>query len=209
MLKIRLLLVCALVAACLFGIWSWGRRVSPAQAGGWYYYVQPGDSVYLIARKVGLTVSDLDAANGYSLGTLMPNQKVFIPTVSTPVQQSYSRGSNDAELLAHLITAEATGEPYAGQVGVAAVVLNRTQNPLFPKTVSGVIYEPDAFESVSNGLIYSRPVGSQARQAAEAAIGGWDPTGGAIFFFNPSKTSSPYIWSRQILTQIGAHIFAR
>jgi len=197
-------LVLAMITAGLF----LQTRPILAQAGGWDYYVQPGDSLFIIARKVGLTTDEISSANGLASDNIRPDQRLFIPTVTDSYSQSYGRSGNDVELLAQLVTAEATGEPYTGQVAVAAVVLNRTNHPLFPKTVSGVIFEPDAFESVSNGLFFSSASGT-ARQAADAALGGWDPSGGAIFFFNPSKTDSPFIWSREIITQIGDHMFSR
>ncbi|MGE5529883.1 MAG: cell wall hydrolase [Patescibacteria group bacterium] len=206
--RIRLVLPLFLTLACALALYLLQPRAVQSQAGGWYYYVQPGDTLFLIARKVGLTTNDLRSANGLASDFLRSNERLFIPTVTAPAPQSYGRGSNDAELLAHLITAEATGEPYTGQVAVGAVVLNRVQHPLFPKSVAGVIYEPDAFESVTNGLFWNPP-SNQARQAAENALSGWDPSGGAIFFFNPGKTNSPFIWSRQIITQIGSHIFSR
>ncbi|MGQ9778394.1 MAG: cell wall hydrolase [Bacillota bacterium] len=180
-----------------------------AQANGWYYYVQPGDTLYWIATKVGLDVDTIRAANGLWTDIIHPGQRIFIPVVTAPANQSYSRDGSALELLARLVMAEAGSEPYVGQVAVGAVVMNRVESPLFPNTIAGVIYEPYAFESVSNGLIWSQPPSNSARLAAVNAISGWDPTGGALFFFNPAKTTNPYVWSRVILTQIGNHIFAR
>jgi len=116
---------------------------------------------------------------------------------------------DEVNLISRLIMGEATGEPFAGQVGVGAVVLNRTRHPQFPNTVPGVIYEPGAFESVSNGLIWSGTPSAVHYRAAELALNGWDPTYGALFFWNPAKPVSPWIWTRTILTQIGSHVFAR
>ncbi len=115
---------------------------------------------------------------------------------------------DELDLLSRVIMGEASGEPFTGQVAVAAVILNRTQSPLFPGTVPGVVYEIDAFESVTNGLIWSRPPALEEVRAAELALNGWDPTYGALFFWNPFKPVSPWIWSRQIITQIGNHVFA-
>lgn len=209
MKKIRPFLLLLLVPVCALVVWRTWPHARPVQANGWYYYIQPGDSLFVIARKVGLPISQLRSANGLWTDNLRPNQRIFIPTVTTPTTQSYSRSGNDSELLAMLIMAESGNEPYTGQVAAGAVVLNRVDSPLFPNTVAGVVYEPDAFESVSNGHIYSQPPSNAARQAAESALSGWDPSGGALFFFNPGKTSSPFIWSRQIITQIGDHIFSR
>jgi len=116
---------------------------------------------------------------------------------------------DEVDLLSRVVMGEATGEPFAGQVAVAAVILNRTRSPQFPSTLSGVVYDIDAFESVTNGLIWSRPPADEEVRAAELAINGWDPTGGALFFWNPSKPVSPWIWSRAIITEIGNHVFAR
>ncbi|MGE5551595.1 MAG: cell wall hydrolase [Bacteroidota bacterium] len=209
MKRIRLLSLLLLVTICAFAVWMARPNAQPVQAGGWYYYVQPGDTLFIIARKVGLPLNQLRTANGLWTDSIRPNQRIFIPTATTPTTQSYSRGGNDTELLAMLIMAESGNEPYIGQVAAGAVVLNRVESPLFPNSIAGVIYEPDAFESVSNGHIYSQPPSNSARQAAESALSGWDPSGGALFFFNPAKTSSPFIWSRQIITQIGSHIFSR
>jgi N-acetylmuramoyl-L-alanine amidase len=114
----------------------------------------------------------------------------------------------DLDILAHLVQAEAGGEPYAGKVAVAAVVINRIQSGRFPRTVYGVAFEPDAFECVSNGW-YWNPPSRSAYAAALDALRGWDPSGGALFFFAPAKTANAFIWSRPIITQIGNHIFSR
>lgn len=112
-------------------------------------------------------------------------------------------------LLSRLIAAEARGEPYTGMVGVGAVLLNRVNSGSFPPSVPGVVFQPDAFESVSNGLIWQRePTGEEIR-AAQEALNGWDPTYGALFFWNPYKPVSGWIWTRTIITQIGTHVFAR
>lgn len=117
--------------------------------------------------------------------------------------------SDDFWLMARVITGEAMGEPYTGQVAVGAVILNRTRHPSFPRTISGVIFEPWAFESVTNGLIWARPPTDSAVRAAGDALNGWDPTYGALYFWNPATAVSPWVWSRQIITQIGKHVFAR
>lgn len=116
------------------------------------------------------------------------------------------RGSHSYMLLARLINGEARGEPYVGQVAVGAVILNRTRHPRFPNTVSGVVYQPRAFESVARGQIWT-PVKRSSYRAAQAALSGWDPSGGAIYFWNPSKPVSRWIWSRRIISRIGRHVF--
>jgi N-acetylmuramoyl-L-alanine amidase len=116
--------------------------------------------------------------------------------------------NSDINLLARLVSAEAKGEPYRGQIAVAAVVLNRVKSPLFPNTIPDVIYQPGAFSPVANGEIWKEPV-SSAINAVHEALTGTDPSYGALFFFNPAKTSNAYIWSRPQITKIGNHIFAR
>ncbi|MDO0821989.1 spore cortex-lytic enzyme [Desulfosporosinus nitroreducens] len=114
----------------------------------------------------------------------------------------------DTNLLARAVSAEARGEPYIGQVAVAAVILNRIKDPAFPKTVADIVYQPRAFSSVDDGQINLAPSASSIR-AAQEAISGSDPSGGAVFFFNPAKTSNKYIWSRPQIKQIGNHMFTK
>jgi len=111
-------------------------------------------------------------------------------------------------LLGRLIYGEARGEPYLGQVAVGAVVMNRVESPLFPPTIPGVIFEPGAFDAVIDGQIYLPP-DEEAIRAAKAAIAGWDPTGGALYYYNPAKTTNPWIWTRPVVMVIGNHYFAR
>ena len=115
---------------------------------------------------------------------------------------------NDLQLMAQCVYAEARGEPYVGMVAVAAVILNRINSTDFPNTVSEVIFEPRAFEPVANGEIYNTP-SDEARRAVLDAINGQDPTGHALYFFNPVTARSPWIWSRPQIKQIGKHIFAK
>lgn len=114
----------------------------------------------------------------------------------------------DVNLLARCVSAEARGEPYVGQVAVAAVLLNRIADPAFPNTLADIIYQPLAFSSVADGQINMAPTAS-ALKAAREAVTGVDPTGGAIYFFNPAKTKNKFIWSRPQIMQIGNHIFTR
>ena len=114
--------------------------------------------------------------------------------------------SGDVALLARLISAEARGEPYEGQVAVGAVVLNRMKHPSFPNTMSGVIYQSGAFTCVSDGQ-FNEPVEYSCYQAARDALNGWDPSGGAIYYFNPVTATSKWIWSRPTIVVIGKHRF--
>lgn len=119
-----------------------------------------------------------------------------------------SYGSNDVNLLARTVFGEARGEPYTGQVAVAAVILNRVESSKFPKTISGVIYQPGAFTAVSDGQIWLDP-DSEAFKAAHDALNGWDPSGNALYYFNPNTATSDWIWSRPQIKQIGDHIFTK
>ncbi|PWU69103.1 spore cortex-lytic enzyme [Gracilibacillus dipsosauri] len=120
------------------------------------------------------------------------------------VPQGFSQ--NDIKLMANAVYGEARGEPYQGQVAVAAVILNRVESPSFPNTISGVIFEPRAFTAVSDGQIWLTP-NEKARRAVLDAINGWDPTGEAIYYFNPNTATSDWIWSRPQIKKIGKHIF--
>ncbi len=112
----------------------------------------------------------------------------------------------DLDLLARVVSAESRGEPYEGQVAVAAVILNRIEHPSFPNTLSGVIYQPGAFSCLTDGGI-NAPVADSAYRASRDAINGWDPSGGAIYYYNPKKSTSQWIFSRPIITVIGEHRF--
>ncbi|MBY6275559.1 MAG: spore cortex-lytic protein [Symbiobacterium thermophilum] len=120
-----------------------------------------------------------------------------------------SRAAKDnLHLLAQVVCGEARGEPYEGKVAVAAVILNRTLDNRFPDSVAGVVYQTHAFESVSNGEIYKETT-EECFKAARAALAGWDPSNGALYFFAPAKTSNAFIWSREQVRTIGKHIFAK
>ena len=110
------------------------------------------------------------------------------------------------ELLARVISAEARGEPYSGQVAVGAVILNRVEHPSFPNTIAGVVYQPGAFTCMVDGQI-DQPVADSAYRAARDALNGADPSGGAIYYFNPSTATSAWIWSRPLIKTIGSHRF--
>ncbi|MBQ6018805.1 MAG: spore cortex-lytic enzyme [Clostridia bacterium] len=116
--------------------------------------------------------------------------------------------SSDLYLIAKVIAAEARGESYTGQVAVGAVILNRVAHPSFPDTVSGVIYQAGAFSCVRDSNWQVEP-GTQAKKAAQDAINGWDPTGGALYYYNPAKTNDKWIRTRPVVTTIGSHVFCK
>ncbi len=119
---------------------------------------------------------------------------------------SSTSGSSDESLLARIIYAEARGEPYTGQVAVGAVILNRVASPLFPNTVSGVIYQAGAFDAVSDGQINMTP-NDTAKRAARDALNGWDPTGGCLYYYNPRTATSKWMLSKTVHLSIGNHAF--
>lgn len=127
-------------------------------------------------------------------------------TTSVNVPQGFSQ--NDIKLIANAVYGESRGESYVGQVAVAAVILNRVESPNFPNTVSGVIFEPLAFTAVADGQIWLTP-NETAKKATLDAINGWDPTGNALYYFNPATATSAWIWSRPQIKQIGKHIFCK
>ena len=124
------------------------------------------------------------------------------------ITSSSGYSSSDVWLLAKLIAAEARGETYRGQVAVGAVVLNRVSHASFPDSISGVIYQNGAFDCVRDSNWNVSP-GDTAKRAAQDALNGWDPTGGAIYFYNPAKSTSKWIFSRPVVLTIGEHVFAK
>ena len=121
---------------------------------------------------------------------------------------SKSSTTSDLQLMARAINGEARGEPYEGQVAVGAVILNRVKSSKFPNTIAGVIYQSGAFTAVADGQI-NVPIaqGSTVLKAAQDAMNGWDPTGGAIYYFNPATATNKWIWSRPLIKTIGKHRF--
>ena len=129
---------------------------------------------------------------------------------SNKVYAASSSSASDLQLMARAINGEAIGEPYEGQVAVGAVILNRVKNSSFPNTIAGVIYQPGAFTAVSDGQI-NVPIAENSTvvKAAQDALNGWDPTGGAIYYFNPNTATNKWIWSRPLIKQIGKHRFCK
>ncbi|SIS95846.1 spore cortex-lytic enzyme [Alicyclobacillus vulcanalis] len=114
--------------------------------------------------------------------------------------------ASDLNLMAHVVYGEARGEPFEGQVAVAAVILNRLHDPKFPKSIPAIVYQPGAFDCVNDGQINLQP-NREAMQAVIDAVNGWDPTHGALYYFNPAKTSNAWMWAQPELVTIGHHIF--
>lgn len=141
----------------------------------------------------------------FSIITL--NDKIENQNTSIAVS---SQGTSDIQLMARAINGEARGEPYEGQVAVGAVILNRVKDSRFPNSISGVIYQPGAFTAVSDGQINaSISEVSTVYKAAQDAMNGWDPTGGCVYYFNPSTATNKWIWSRPLIKTIGKHRFCK
>ena len=178
----------------------------------WGYFDGPVDGIYgsktskavrSFQRKNGLTA---DGVAGPATLKALGMEQTSQNSGSSQTGSSSGNASGDVALLAKVISAEARGEPYDGQVAVGAVILNRIAHPSFPNTVAGVVYEPGAFTCMVDGQI-DQPIASSAYQAARDALNGADPSGGAIYYFNPVTATSAWIWSRPLLTVIGKHRF--
>lgn len=128
------------------------------------------------------------------------------PGAGTNMQVPSNFTEEDLKLMANAVYGEARGEPYEGQVAVAAVILNRLDSPDFPNTISGIIFQPRAFTAVADGQIWLEP-NEQAKEAVLDAMNGWDPSENALYYFNPKTATSKWIWTRNQITQIGEHIF--
>jgi N-acetylmuramoyl-L-alanine amidase len=156
----------------------------------------------------GGTKQPAGAPQGGQGGNQPAPQKEAAPAKVTAANTPNGFSQNDIQLMANAVYGEARGEPYIGQVAVAAVILNRLESATFPNTVSGVIFEPLAFTAVADGQIWLTP-NETARKAVLDAINGWDPTGDAQYYFNPDTATSAWIWGRPQIKKIGKHIFCK
>lgn len=171
----------------------------------WGYYSGSVDGIYGSATEKA--VRWFQESNGLTVDGLAG--PATLEALGLPTGNSYTPGEDDSgelALLARLISAEARGEPYAGQVAVGAVVLNRVEHPSFPNTIAEVIYQPGAFSCMLDGQ-WDEPVADSAWNAARDALAGVDPSGGAIYYFNPATATSAWIWSRPEILTIGNHKF--
>lgn len=194
-----------------------------AGAGLRLYVVEPGDTLYAIAARFGTTVSVLTSLNGLedpdriTVGQVLrvpdPEAGQTVPALAPPRAALPGAPARvlplERHLLAALIWHEARGEPFEGQIAVGAVVLNRVRHPAFPDTILGVLTQPGQFPFTLDQLERTRP-DPWAYAAADRALAGEDPTGGALYFYNPDKTTTPEFWAtRPVLARIGRHVFTR
>lgn len=180
----------------------------------WGYFSGAADGVYgtdtknavkAFQRKNGLKADGIAGSKTlYELGL----GRASDGGSSSGAAASSGASDNDINLLARVINGEARGESYEGQVAVGAVILNRVKHPSFPNTLSGVVYQPGAFTAITDGQVHANMTAS-AQKAARDAMNGWDPSGGAIYYYNPAKTTNQWIYSRPVIKVIGKHRFAK
>jgi len=177
----------------------------------WGYYKGNLDGIYGYETYLG--VKSFQRKNRLTVDGVVGNRTLSalgINAGSSSKTSSNVASSNNSDvmLLARLINGEARGEPYEGQVAVGSVVLNRVKHPKFPNTIAGVIYQPGAYTAIVDGQIHAQMEPDSVR-AARDAINGWDPSGGAIYYFNPNTATSAWIWSRPLIKIIGSHRFCK
>ena len=173
----------------------------------WGYYSGTIDGIY--GSQTLSAVKYFQRKNGLTQDGIAGTKTLQAMGIySSSSSSSTSTNSSNLNLLARVVYGEARGEPYTGQVAVAAVVLNRVNNSNFPNTIAGVVYQSGAFTAVSDGQINLTP-NSTAIKAAQDALNGWDPTYGAIYYFNPDTATNAWIWSRPVTVTIGKHRFCK
>ncbi|WP_099205120.1 spore cortex-lytic enzyme [Scatolibacter rhodanostii] len=194
---------------------SSGTEVTQIQTKlkNWGYYSGSVDGIF--GSETKKAVISFQKKNNLTADGVVGNATLSALGMSSSSGSSNSSGSSggyggysesEFNLFAQVVSAESRGEPYQGQVAVAAVILNRVSHPSFPNTLSGVIYQPGAFSCLNDGGI-NAAVADSAYKAVREAINGSDPSGGAIYYYNPVKSTNKWIFSRPIITVIGAHRF--
>ncbi len=203
---ISLNLVICIFSFSVFGLSKFGSRSQEVveiqtRLKKWGYYSGEVDGIFGSATKQA--VISFQKKNGLIADGIAGKKTLQAMGISS---NSTSDNSADYDLLARIISAEARGEPYIGQVAVGAVVLNRIEHPSFPDTMSGVVYQKGAFSCLYDGQFYE-PISESAYRAATDALNGLDPSGGAIYYYNPKIATSKWIFSRPVITTIGDHRF--
>ena len=187
---------------------SRGEEVRKIQTklNNWGYYSGNVDGIF--GWQTQEAVKSFQKKNGLKADGIAGEQTLNAMGIFSGGSTNPSPSPNEAniELLARVINGEARGEPYEGQVAVGAVVLNRVEHPSFPNSISGVVYQKGAFTAVDDGQINAQMYAS-SRRAARDALNGWDPTGGAIYYYNPKTATNQWIRTREVICTIGEHVF--
>lgn len=201
------------------GVIASSLLLSGLSANAASYTVKPGDHLSKIAKQQGTTTNVLAKSNNIkNVNRIYVGQRLNIPTgktstqvvkaPTTKVKAATNHKTNDVQLLAKLVRAEASGESYKGKVAVAAVVVNRLNSKKYPNTMKGVIYQPGQFSPVRDGSINKKPDNTSIK-AAQQALNGSDPTGNALFFYNPKVSGASWLDRRPTTKVIGNHVFKR
>lgn len=203
-----LCVTCSSASAATLTLGSRGERVALIQQRlkTWGYYTGAVDGIF--GRDTYNAVVRFQRQNGLTAdGKVGPKTAAALGVSITGTISASLYRESELSLLSRLVNGEARGEPYIGQVAVAAVVLNRVSSDEFPDTISGVIFQPGAFDAVWDGQFDMEPTASCVR-AARDAMNGWDPTGGCTYYYNPATATNEWIWSRTVQLSIGRHAFA-
>jgi spore cortex-lytic enzyme len=179
----------------------------------WGYYNAAVDGIY--GYRTFTAVKAFQKKNGLKVDGVVGSATLKALGINTGTASGSSNttaasttSDQNVMLLARVINGEARGEPYEGQVAVGAVILNRTRDSRFPNTIAGVVYQPGAFTAIVDGQIHAE-LQQTSINAARDALNGWDPSGGAVFYYNPAKTTNKWIWSRPVIKVIGKHKFCK
>ena len=221
MVHVVRILILAALNLCIIGLALWapgesvealsqrgsrGEEVRQIQTALQNRGYDPGSVDGIYGERTEAAVRRFQADQGLAVDGIAGPDTLAALGVSGSSNGATSVSNSDYYLLARIISAEARGEPYTGQVAVGAVVLNRVKHPSFPDTIAGVIYQPGAFSAINDGQ-FDQPIAESAYRAAQDALNGWDPSGGAVFYFNPDKTSDAFMHSRPVIKRIGDHLF--
>ena len=221
MVHVVRILILAALNLCIIGLALWapgesvealsqrgsrGEEVRQIQTALQNRGYDPGSVDGIYGERTEAAVRQFQADQGLAVDGIAGPDTLAALGVSGSSNGATSVSNSDYYLLARIISAEARGEPYTGQVAVGAVVLNRVKHPSFPDTIAGVIYQPGAFSAINDGQ-FDQPIAESAYRAAQDALNGWDPSGGAVFYFNPDKTSDAFMHSRPVIKRIGDHLF--
>ena len=210
-IALSLLLVSLLALSASASVVAWGSRGSQVslvqqKLKQYGYYDGAVDGVF--GKETYNAVVWFQEKNGLKAdGAVGPSTAAALGITLTGTVSASTYQESEVRVLARLVNGEARGEPYVGQVAVAAVVLNRVKSPAFPNTISGVIFQTGAFDAVWDGQFDMEPTENSIR-AARDALNGWDPTGGCLYYYNPSTATNSWIWTRQVQLTIGKHAFA-